>query len=79
MKKRQMKKMIPSNTDFCNGCPFLVKTGLKVPDILYLADGTKHPVMITERICKYTKITTTEDVDLMESLKVCGEKHPSYN
>lgn len=78
MKKRQMKKMIPANTDFCTGCPFLVKTGKKIPDVLYLADGTEKDVMITERICKYTKITTTEDVSLMESLKVCGEKIPSY-
>lgn len=73
-----MKKMIPIETYFCNTCPLLVKTGVKVPDVLYLADGTEKDVLITERICKYTKVTTTENVNLIERLKVCGEKHPVY-
>lgn len=87
MNKRQKKKLIPKNTDYCyeivavkeNGfietkqCPHFKITGY-VDDILIDSTGQEHLCKRPIYYCSYMKISSEEDFLLSDSVKICGEK-----
>ena len=68
-----MKKLIPSNTDYCINCPLKIKIGL-LEDVLCLPNGEEKDIQRPLYKCKYAKVTNEDCWELDEGVKVCGEK-----
>lgn len=88
MKRRQKKKQIPENTDYCykvtgqskdgmtlnvQHCPFY-RTLRYEADVLVDAKGIEHPCKTPIHYCSYAKVSSEEDVLLSERVKTCGER-----
>jgi len=92
MNKRQKKKRIPKNTDFCyqiigresdgvlkiKKCPFYKIIGY-VDDAIIDATGKEHPCKSPIAYCSYAKVSSEEDVLLLEKIKTCDERLPKYH
>ncbi|MFJ8528625.1 hypothetical protein [Bacillus sp. NPDC094106] len=84
MNRRQMKKKIPKDTDYCytrigntkyiQRCPHLVFSGRYEKFIGENKDGTTKEINEPIMLCKYTKIDTEESFLLSDMVKVCGER-----
>ncbi|GEM_PF-4198384 len=91
MNKRQKKKLIPKDTDYCyeitgrieNGiiktkkCPHYKIIGY-VDDALVDNNGEEHPCKSPVYYCAYTKVSSEEDFLLSDQVKTCGERLPNY-
>jgi hypothetical protein len=88
MNKRQKKKLIPKDTDYCykivgyeensgilhtERCPHYKIIGY-VDDAIIDSNGKEHPCKSPVVYCSYTKVSSEEDVLLLDSVKICGER-----
>lgn len=87
MNKRQKKKLIPKNTDYCyeiigqkeNGvleikrCPHYKVIGYR-DDKVIDCNGVEHPCKSPVIYCSYMKVSSEEDILLLDSVKTCGER-----
>ena len=87
MNKRQKKKRIPKDTDYCykiigrdaeNGilhtkkCPHYKIVGF-VDDAMVI-DGKEYPCKSPVAYCSYAKVSSEEDFLLLDDVKTCGER-----
>lgn len=87
MNKRQKKKLIPKNTEYCytlngrdsNGnvnispCPHFKYLG-EQDDAFIDSQGNHHPCKTPVYYCIYMKVSSNEDFILSDQVKCCGEK-----
>lgn len=87
MNKRQKKKLIPENTEYCYSiigrntdgslqiktCPHYRHIGFQ-QDAFIDGAGNSHPCETPIYYCSYTKTNSNEDYLLSEKIKGCGEK-----
>lgn len=84
--------MIPKDTDFCykiigregNGvlkikrCPHYKIIGC-IDDAVIDSNGVEHPCKSPIVYCAYAKVSSEEDVLLLESVKICGVRLQKIN
>jgi hypothetical protein len=89
--KRQKKKLIPKDTDYCyeiigreeNGtlkikkCPHYKIIGYQ-DDAIVDSEGNEHPCKTPVYYCSYMKISSEEDFLLADQVKTCGERLGKY-
>ena len=92
MNKRQKKKLIPKNTDYCyeiidqeesgvlknKRCPHYKIIGY-TNDAVVDSYGVEHPCKSPVIYCSYAKVSSEEDVLLLDSVKTCGERLPKID
>ncbi|MGG3920481.1 hypothetical protein ABEV41_00775 [Geobacillus thermodenitrificans] len=92
MNKRQKKKLIPKNTDYCyeiigreensvlkiKRCPHYKIIGY-IDDAVIDSNGIEHPCKSPIVYCAYAKVSSEEDFLLLDSVKTCGERLPKID
>jgi hypothetical protein len=86
MNKRQKKKLIPKDTDYCykiigreskgvlhtNICPHYKI--IEYVDDSMIVNGQEHPCKSPVAYCSFVKVSSEEDFLLLDRVKTCGER-----
>lgn len=89
MNRRQMKKKIPKDTDYCytrigstrhiQRCPHFIFSGRYEVYEEKNKDGSTSTIKKPIFTCKYAKVNTENDSLLDDMVKVCGERDSYFD
>lgn len=82
MKKRAMKKYIPRETMYCDGCKNYIYFKIVNDYMVYPKNGNKETIKISCKYiahkCRYTNVSDERDALLYDQCKVCNVGIPNY-